>query len=442
VTVSTEVNKNVYVGDGVTVSFAVSFPILDETHLAVEIKDVNGVITEKVIITDYTVNGTGNDTGRTNYSSGNVVFGTAPLSTDTVTIKRSIPILQETDYVENDTFPAESHEEALDKLTMIAQQQGEESDRTLKIDSSVTGFNTTIPTPEAGKVLRYNDAADGFENVVIQSSEGSFDLVDDPSPQLGGQLDVNGFAIGDGTRPLIDFVEDTSAVNHIEVENEASGSGPTIRAAGDDTNIDLNLEGKGTGAVDLNKLKVASGQEVDEISTDGTLAGNSDTVIPTEQAVKTYVDTTAGLLLQSFITSVSSVQSTTAVIPQDDTIPTSSEGTQVLSQAITPSATSSRVKVLVSGYVSNSAAGGDVILSLFRGTTCIGATIMTQLSGAEGADLTISALDSPSTTSSTTYSVRFGASSGTAYINADFNGVRNFGGAEEFSMIVEEIGAN
>lgn len=284
-TVSTEVNKNVYVGDGVTVSFAVSFPILDETHLAVEIKDVNGVITEKVIIADYTVNGTGNDTGRTNYSSGNVVFGTAPLSTDTITIKRSIPILQETDYVENDTFPAESHEEALDKLTMIAQQQGEESDRTLKIDSSVTGFNTTIPTPEAGKVLRYNDAADGFENVVVGDADGIFDLVDDPSPQLGGQLDVNGFAIGDGTRELIDFVEDPSAVNHIEVENEASGSGPTVRAAGDDTNIDLNLDSKGTGLIILNGTAGITG-----VLDEDDLVSDSATHVATQQSVKAYVD--------------------------------------------------------------------------------------------------------------------------------------------------------
>ena len=281
-TVSTETNKNVYVGDGVTVSFAFSFPILNEAHLAVEIKNAVGVITEAV---GYTVNGTGNTAGRTNYSSGNVVLSSAPLATDTITIKRSIPILQETDYVENDTFPAESHEEALDKLTMIAQQQGEESDRTLKIDSSVTGFSTTIPTPEAGKVLRYNDAADGFENVVVGDTSVIFDLVNDPSPQLGGQLDVNGFAIGDGTRELIDFVEDPSAVNHIEVENEASGSGPTVRAAGDDTNIDLNLDSKGTGLIILNGTAGITG-----VLDEDDLVSDSATHVATQQSVKAYVD--------------------------------------------------------------------------------------------------------------------------------------------------------
>jgi len=37
-------------------------------------------------------------------------------------------------------------------------------------------------------------------------------------------------------------------------------------------------------------LKLASGATINELSTDGTLAGDSDTAVPTEQAVKTYVD--------------------------------------------------------------------------------------------------------------------------------------------------------
>jgi len=38
-------------------------------------------------------------------------------------------------------------------------------------------------------------------------------------------------------------------------------------------------------------LTLASGASVNEFSTDGTLGGDSDTAVPTEQAVKTYVDT-------------------------------------------------------------------------------------------------------------------------------------------------------
>jgi len=38
------------------------------------------------------------------------------------------------------------------------------------------------------------------------------------------------------------------------------------------------------------------GAVISEISTDGTLAGDSDAAVPTEQAVKTYVDTQVGIL--------------------------------------------------------------------------------------------------------------------------------------------------
>ena len=38
------------------------------------------------------------------------------------------------------------------------------------------------------------------------------------------------------------------------------------------------------------KKTFTDGTEIQEFSIDGTLIGNSDTAVPTEQAVKTYVD--------------------------------------------------------------------------------------------------------------------------------------------------------
>ena len=55
----------------------------------------------------------------------------------------------------------------------------------------------------------------------------------------------------------------------------------------------LNVDGTTTigGATTLNtSLTLASGATVSEFSTDGTMAGNSNTAVPTENAVKTYVD--------------------------------------------------------------------------------------------------------------------------------------------------------
>jgi hypothetical protein len=91
---------------------------------------------------------------------------------------------------------------------------------------------------------------------------GISEVVEDTSPQLGGQLDVNGNAIGDGTRELVTFTEDGSAVNHVNIENEATGSGPIISAAGDDTNIDLNISAKGTGNIAIGNYTLDADQTV------------------------------------------------------------------------------------------------------------------------------------------------------------------------------------
>lgn len=53
----------------------------------------------------------------------------------------------------------------------------------------------------------------------------------------------------------------------------------------------VDTTGQLSSTVDGIRLS-ATGARVNEFSTDGTLAGNSDTAVPTEKAVKTYVDTT------------------------------------------------------------------------------------------------------------------------------------------------------
>lgn len=110
-------------------------------------------------------------------------------------------------------------------------------------------------------VLTYDNGS-GLISLEASSGAGLSNVVDDTTPQLGGMLDVNGQAIGDGTLELLTFTEDASAVNHVNIENQATGGGPIISAAGDDTNIDLNLVGKGTGNVKVGTLVFDGDQTV------------------------------------------------------------------------------------------------------------------------------------------------------------------------------------
>lgn len=115
-TVSSQQSEVPYTGDGVTRVFPVPFYFLQNSDIQIVINDVFGNIYPAVQNVDYTVTGAGNEAG------GTVTFGVAPLNLLTITIQRIVPATQLTDYQPNDDFPAETHERALDKLTMLVQQ--------------------------------------------------------------------------------------------------------------------------------------------------------------------------------------------------------------------------------------------------------------------------------------------------------------------------------
>ena len=85
-------------------------------------------------------------------------------------------------------------------------------------------------------------------------------IVDDTSPQLGGNLDTNSaniliddahFIADESGNEQIIFQTTGSAVNQFDITNAATGSGPQLSATGGDSNIDLNILAKGTGHVTI-----------------------------------------------------------------------------------------------------------------------------------------------------------------------------------------------
>ena len=95
---------------------------------------------------------------------------------------------------------------------------------------------------------------------LISSAGGLTALLADTSPQLGGNLDTNSqniliddahFIADENGNEQIIFQTTSSAVNQIDITNAAAGSGPSIVATGGDTNIDLTLNPKGSGTVNI-----------------------------------------------------------------------------------------------------------------------------------------------------------------------------------------------
>ena len=123
-----------------------------------------------------------------------------------------------------------------------------------------SGSSFTFSATNKGDALVFASADDGT-NPKILIDTGIKEVVDDTSPQLGGNLDTNSqnilvddaHFIGDenGNEQII-FQTTASAVNQIDVTNAATGNAPDISATGGDSNVDLNLTPKGTGRVTFN----------------------------------------------------------------------------------------------------------------------------------------------------------------------------------------------
>ena len=149
-TVQSTTSRADYTGNGVTNIFAVPFYFLDDTHLTVYRTQIStGAVSTLHLNTDYTVTGAGVSSG------GEIDVPTAPTSDQKISILRNVPLTQLTHYVENDPFPAASHEDALDQLTMVAQQLQEQVNRSVKVGATDTGttpdqllasINTSVST--------------------------------------------------------------------------------------------------------------------------------------------------------------------------------------------------------------------------------------------------------------------------------------------------------
>ena len=156
-TVSTTTSKVSFSGNGSTTAFAVGFYFLSTSHLKVVLRAADGTETVKTLTTDYTVSGAGNPSG------GTVTMVTAPASGVTVVIARNVPQTQLVDYQPNDPFPANTHEQALDQLTMEVQQLQEQITRALKLSLTNTMNSTEFTvdaTTRALKVLGFDAAGE------------------------------------------------------------------------------------------------------------------------------------------------------------------------------------------------------------------------------------------------------------------------------------------
>ena len=137
---------------------------------------------------------------------------------------------------------------------------------------------------------------------------------------------------------IVDFYSNASAVNYLQIQNRATGAGPSIYAQGSDTNIDINLMPKGTGNVLVNGS--------------GLLTANS-TVTLTNKTI----DATANTITNIGTSSLSDGSVTSAKIADNS----------IVNADINASAAIALSK-LAAGYVQGSVNGTATTTTVWRGT--------------------------------------------------------------------------
>jgi hypothetical protein len=467
-TISTSTGRIQYTGNAATTAFATNFKLLDSSHVRVLLDG-----TLKTETTHYTVSGVGN-------STATVTFLTAPGSGVVVTLTLSVPITQTADFVNGQAFNADAVEEALDLGIQIDQATSQTLSRALLVPETVsTSFDGEIPSLTANYILTVNDDATGFlavdpstMDLQIGSNTGDQDVFKTIS--VSGQSDVvadNGadtltLAAGSNITITTDAATDTITI-------ASSGGGgnsfSTIAVSGQsdvvaDSSTDTLTLAAGTGiAITTNagtdtitisgnnafSTIAVSGQSdvvADATSDTLTLVAGSGMTITTNAATDTITLASSSSVgskqIQQVVTASSTTSaSTSTTIPGDTTIPQNTEGAELVTLAITPSASGSTLVIdFFCPIVGNSASNLNTF-ALFQDTTAnaLNAGVVVSDSTARGAPFAMRHVMTAGTTSSTTFKIRFGPAAGTTHVLRSNDGALTLGAVPRYTFTITEI---
>lgn len=530
-TIAKTTSRAQYTGDGSTVAFSFPYRFFADTDLEVYLT-VSGVETLQTLTTHYTVSNAGDETG------GTVTFLTAPASGATVTILRVLPLTQSVDYQANDPFPPETHEQALDRLTLQGQQLSERQGRALIAPASDTA-SLELPLDRASKFLYFDAsknpvAAAGVSDVAVSAfmatpvaATGAEDFqqkvgIDDGiffAPRTGVTYDEGLLYYDDDKKALTFFNDETEAALNIGQEvwahvrnatgstitngqvvyiNGATGNKPTIALADADAEATSRLIGLATHDIEnnsngfvtiagevggLNTSAFSDGDLLYLSSTAGALTATKpgdgkhnrivgvvarahatqgsifvhamnegltlsqatwNTGTSTDEALISPAKLkNASGLVQMQRATVATAADYTTTIPFDDTIPQNTEGSEVLTLAITPTNASNLLVVDAVIYCSSSIATAFA-LALFRDSTANALQVEADYhpQNAVVQPIRIRHVVAAGSTSATTFKLRLGPSTAaTLTVNGEATATRRFGGALISSMTVSEVRA-
>ena len=162
------VARVVYQGDGRTTEFPFAFPVLDRKFIYVIISDRNG--REKTLTSDYYVDMDKHVVLYPGYPKGEEPAEAerpAVLAPgEKIVIYRNTPVSQLTSL--GDKWPFDVCEKALDKLTMIDQENKESISRTVRLAGATEEVEVVLPPPEKDTAIGWSEDGKSVINVPVK----------------------------------------------------------------------------------------------------------------------------------------------------------------------------------------------------------------------------------------------------------------------------------
>lgn len=221
-TVSSTQSYVEYNGDGLTKTFTVPFYFLLNTDISVMVADAQGNLSTPVNGTEYSVTGGGDSAG------GSLTFNVTYSADKTILIYRNPPVTQETKYYENGKFPAASHEAALDKLTMLIQEND------WKFDSLTLRKSTIFADSYDAKNQRISHVSDPTEDddavnrrFVTDSVSGFKEYIDS---EVAAEAEIRQEADGKLSSDLADEIKARQEADS-NIQDQLTGNTPLQASA-------------------------------------------------------------------------------------------------------------------------------------------------------------------------------------------------------------------
>ena len=193
-------------GNGVTTSFPFTFKVFATSDIAVT-RTSAGIETVLALGVDYSVSLNGDqDTS----PGGTITYpiSGAPLAVGQVLVAvGSLPYDQTADLPSGGNYRAIVIENALDRTVMQVQQLAEEIGRSLTLPPSAASADTELPTPEANKVIGWNETGTALVNL---------DSADLASVVVAGTSYTNVFS-GTGSQTAFSLSANPGSVNALDV---------------------------------------------------------------------------------------------------------------------------------------------------------------------------------------------------------------------------------